>query len=168
MPANLTYYIFEGVLTGTANGHMINLTALSGGGGGSREHGGNSDTNNPYSQGLKTKDGKAHVHGGPLPVGRYKVLPPSRNPHLGLSARLDPYDEAQTRSMFGRDGFLSAAGRRGDRESAPSISPSPCTCLRRGRATRSSPQTPRQTIPPPRCPCRDTAPGTALFRWCWP
>ena len=114
MPANLTYYIFEGVLTGTANGHMINITALSGGGGGSREHGGNSDTNNPYSQSLKTQEGKTHVHGGPIPVGRYKVLPPGRHPHLGLSARLDPYDEAQTRSMFGRDGFyIHGRGRHG-------------------------------------------------------
>jgi hypothetical protein len=114
MPANLTYYIFEGVLTGTANGHMINITALSGGGGGSKEHGGNSDTNNPYSQSLKTQEGKTHVHGGPIPVGRYKVLPPSKNPHLGLSARLDPYDEAQTKKMFGRDGFyIHGRGRHG-------------------------------------------------------
>jgi hypothetical protein len=105
MAANLTYYIFEGVLTGTANGHMLNITALSGGGGGSKVHGGNGDTNNPYSQGLKEVDGKNHVHGGPIPAGRYKVLPPSHHKTLGLSARLDPYDDAQAKHMYGRDGF---------------------------------------------------------------
>jgi len=72
--ANLTFYIFEGVLTGTANGHMLNLTAVSGGGGGSKVYAGNSDTFNPHSQGLKEVDGKHHVHGGPIPAGRYKVL----------------------------------------------------------------------------------------------
>jgi len=105
MPANLTYYIFEGVLTGTANGHMIHVSAVSGGGGGSKLHGGNNDTNNPHSQGVKTVEGKNHVHGGPIPTGRYKVLTPSRNPHLGLAARLDPYDAEQAKHMLGRDGF---------------------------------------------------------------
>ena len=106
MSANLTYSISEGVLTGTANGKGIHLSALSGGGGGSTSHGGNSDTNNPYSTGVKTEgSGKAHQHGGPIPTGRYRILPPSRHPHLGLSCRLDPYDAAQTRHMAGRDGF---------------------------------------------------------------
>ena len=105
MPANLTYYITEAVLTGTANGHMININAVSGGGGGSRVHAGNSDTNNPSSQNVKEVDGTTHVHGGPIPAGRYKVMTPSRHRHLGLSARLDPYDNAQVRRMFGRDGF---------------------------------------------------------------
>lgn len=107
MSASLTYYIWEGVLTGIADGHMVNLRALSGGGGGSTQHGGNSDTNNPYSQGVKTGgSGKSHVHGGPIPVGRYRIQSPSRNPHLGLSARLDPYDHSQEGQMFGRDGFF--------------------------------------------------------------
>ena len=105
MAANLTFYIFEGVLTGTANGHMLNLTAVSGGGGGSKVYAGNSDTFNPHSQGLKEVDGKHHVHGGPIPAGRYKVLPPSHHRTLGLSARLDPYDDAQAQHMYGRDGF---------------------------------------------------------------
>ena len=106
MPANLTYYILEGVLTGTANGHMIHVVAVSGGGGGSKVHGGNSDTNNPYSQGLEEVDGKNHVHGGPIPAGRYKVLAPRHNHKLGLSAQLDPYDDAQVKRMYGRDGFF--------------------------------------------------------------
>jgi hypothetical protein len=33
------------------------------------------------------------------------VLPPSHHKQLGLSARLDPYDDAQARHMYGRDGF---------------------------------------------------------------
>jgi hypothetical protein len=103
--ASLTYSISEGLLTGLANGAMIYVTALSGGGGGSTRHGGNSDTNNPYSTGVKTEEGKTHQHGGPIPTGRYRILPPSRHPHLGLSCRLDPYDADQTRHMGGRDGF---------------------------------------------------------------
>ncbi len=105
MAANLTYYILEAVLTGTANGHLINLTAVSGGGGGSRTHEGNSDTNNPASQGVKESNGRTHVHGGPIPSGRYRVAAPSRHRRLGLSARLDPYDDAQVSIMHGRDGF---------------------------------------------------------------
>ena len=105
MAANLTYSIFEGVLTGTANNRAFNIMALSGGGGGSTQHDGNADTNNPYSQGVKTVDGKNHIHGGPIPTGRYRIRTPSRHPHLGLSARLDPYDIDQARHMAGRDGF---------------------------------------------------------------
>ncbi|MEP7124796.1 MAG: hypothetical protein ABJE95_27960 [Byssovorax sp.] len=105
MPANLTFYITEGVLTGTANGHLINLDAVSGGGGGSKTHPGNSDTNNAASQSLKESNGAHHVHGGPIPAGRYRVLPPSHHRKLGLSARLDPYDDEQARHMYGRDGF---------------------------------------------------------------
>jgi hypothetical protein len=106
MAANLTYYIFEGVLTGTANGRMFHIQALSGGGGGSTQHPGNADTNNPYSQGVKTTEGKQHRHGGPLPTGRYRMATPSRHPHLGLSSRLDPYDAEQQQHMVGRDGFF--------------------------------------------------------------
>jgi hypothetical protein len=105
MAANLTYSIFEGVLTGTAGNQTIYVMALSGGGGGSTQHAGNADTNNPYSTGVQTVDGKQHQHGGPIPTGRYRIRTPSRHPHLGLSARLDPYDIQQTRHMAGRDGF---------------------------------------------------------------
>jgi hypothetical protein len=105
MSANLTYSIVERLLTGTANGRGIHLSAVSGGGGGSTRHGENSDTNNPESTGVKTQGGRTHRHGGPIPTGRYRILPPSRHPHLGLSCRLDPYDAEQTRHMAGRDGF---------------------------------------------------------------
>jgi len=107
MSATLTYYIFEGLLTGLANGHVYNLEALSGGGGGSTAHPGNADTNNPYSQGVKTTgEGKAHRHGGPIPMGRYRIEPPAQNRHLGRSCRLDPFDRVQDKQMFGRDGFF--------------------------------------------------------------
>lgn len=106
MTANLTYYIFEGTLTGSAGGRMFHVEALSGGGGGSTQHGGNQDTNNPYSVGVKTADGcSGHTHGGPIPPGRYRISPPRRHPHLGLSCQLDPYDSEQAAAMLGRDGF---------------------------------------------------------------
>lgn len=115
MAAHLTYYIFEGELTGTANNRMWNVTALSGGGGGSTRNPTDGNTNNPYAQGVKTEDGKSgHRHGGPIPAGRYRIAAPSRHPHLGLSARLDPYDADQTRIMMGRDGFyIHGRGRHG-------------------------------------------------------
>jgi hypothetical protein len=106
MSASLTYYLFEGVLTGLASGHMIHVSALSGGGGGSTQHAGNADTNDPYAQGVKTTgSGKDHRHGGPIPTGRYRIQPPAHHPHLGLSCRLDPYDRDQAPHMLGRDGF---------------------------------------------------------------
>jgi hypothetical protein len=115
MAANLTYYIFEGELIGTAANRMWNVTALSGGGGGSRVNPTDGNTNNPYAQGVKTEDGRSgHRHGGPIPVGRYRIATPSRHAHLGLSARLDPYDEHQERAMMGRDGFyIHGRGRHG-------------------------------------------------------
>jgi hypothetical protein len=107
MSASLTYYLFEGLLTGITAGHLVNVQALSGGGGGSTRHGGNADTNNPYSQGVKTTgSGAAHHHGGPIPTGRYRILPPAHDPHLGRSCRLDPYDRDQEKRMHGRSGFF--------------------------------------------------------------
>jgi hypothetical protein len=103
MSASLSYYISEGLLTGLAAGHMVSLRAMSGGGGGSTKHGGNTDTNNPSSTGLK--ETSAH-RGGPLPAGRYKIAAPSRRAHLGLCAELDPYDKDQGAHMFGRGGFF--------------------------------------------------------------
>jgi hypothetical protein len=91
MPTNLTYSIFEGLLVGFANRRMFHISALSGGGGGSTRHVPSSSVNNPYEEGLKTK-GKAnsptHVHGGPIPPGRYTIEKPAHHAHLGLSARL--------------------------------------------------------------------------------
>ena len=104
MPANLTYSIFEGVLTGLIGGRIIHIRALSGGGGGSTAHRANASTNNPYMESLKTsKPGASggHVHGGPIPPGKYAVSTPAHHPHLGLSARLvHPHLKPA-----GRDGF---------------------------------------------------------------
>ena len=102
MPANLTYYIFEGVLTGTVGAKVFHMSALSGGGGGSTKHRPTISVNNPYMEAVKTKDSsKGHVHGGPIPPGKYTILKPSLHPHLGLSAKLV---HRHFRPM-GRDGF---------------------------------------------------------------
>jgi len=105
MPADLTYYIREGVLVGLIQGQMYHLEALSGGGGGSTLKRTSSAVNNPYMEGLQTRGephAKAHVHGGPIPPGKYSVQAPSKHPHLGLSARL--VSSRHVRPM-GRDGF---------------------------------------------------------------
>ena len=104
MEANLTYYIFEGILTGTVDGRMFNITALSGGGGGSTQHRPTSAVNNPYMEAFKTvkKSGApGHQHGGPIPPGKYSIMKPAQHPHLGLSAQLV---HPQWKPM-GRDGF---------------------------------------------------------------
>jgi hypothetical protein len=100
----LTYYIREGLLVGVSDDRMFHISALSGGAGGSTKHGTSNAVNNPYMEGLKTKGAAAsagHVHGGPLPPGKYVVHTPAHHPHLGLSARLD---HPRFRPM-GRDGF---------------------------------------------------------------
>ncbi len=104
MPAHLTYYIREGLLVGVSGDQMFHIEALSGGAGGSTKHSGTDAVNNPYMEGLKTTGASAspgHVHGGPLPPGKYVVHTPAHHPHLGLSARLD---HPRFRPM-GRDGF---------------------------------------------------------------
>ncbi len=103
MAANLTYYIFEGLLVGTANERFVHIAALSGGGGGSTRNRTDGKANNPYETGFKTRgSGKLHQHGGPIPVGRYTIQSPAKHPHLGLSCRLDP---SAHNSMMGRGGF---------------------------------------------------------------
>jgi hypothetical protein len=93
--AQLTYYIFEGVLAGFIGTQMIHVIAWSGGAGGSKRKSAPvpSVVNNPYLYGLKAvgkpKD-PAHVHGGPIPPGRYHIYAPSEHPKLGLSSFLEP------------------------------------------------------------------------------
>lgn len=104
MGADLTYYIWEGILTGTVNGRMFHISALSGGAGGSTKHTPTAFANNPYMEAFKTK-GKAgargHVHGGPIPPGTYTIKKPGHHKHLGLSAELvHPHWKP-----MGRDGF---------------------------------------------------------------
>lgn len=98
MSAQLTYYIFEGVLVGFAGGKTFHIMALSGGRGGTTIKGVETfAVNNPYMTGLETTyrvvsgklvHGKADVHGGPIPTGRYHIDAPAHHPHLGLAARL--------------------------------------------------------------------------------
>lgn len=105
MGASLTYYIWEGVLVGTANSVFIHTFAACGGGGGSTRNPA-PQANNPYQQGLKMAGaaGSAkHVHGGPIPMGSYSIAKPAQHPTLKLSARLTP---TGGQPMFGRDGFL--------------------------------------------------------------
>src|SRR3954452_16620711 len=102
--ADLTYYIFEGVLTGFVEGKMYHMSALSGGGGASTAARTSSAVNNPYEAGLKTVASTktaGHVHGGPIPPGIYTIKKAAIHPHLHLSARLE---NSRWRPM-GRDGF---------------------------------------------------------------
>jgi hypothetical protein len=91
--AQLTYYLFEGVLVGFIDQAMIHVIAWSGGAGGSKKKSGPDGevVNNPYLYAKKAVDSKtAHVHGGPIPPGPYQIYPPAQHAHLGLAAFLKP------------------------------------------------------------------------------
>lgn len=102
--ANLTYYLFEGVLVGSIGRDFIHISALSGGGGGSTKHVTDDSVNNPYMYAFKEVDNKKkhlHVHGGPIPPGKYTILPSGDHKKLGFSAKLEP----QHRLPNDRGGF---------------------------------------------------------------
>lgn len=103
-PADLTFAIAGGMLTGTAGGEAVKMPAFSGGRGGSTTKGAVDAgvVNNPDKVGQKT-DHRHHVHGGPLPPGTYTIGVPSRHAHLGLSAALTPHTGNH---MLGRAGFF--------------------------------------------------------------
>lgn len=103
MSAKLTYYIYEGVLTGSIGHKMVHMSALSGGGGGSTKHKTTMTVNNPYMAPFKTVGGKHHKHGGPIPPGWYTIQKPATHHHLGLSARLNA---RSGHSPTGRGGFF--------------------------------------------------------------
>lgn len=112
--AELTYYIFEGVLVGTAGEKSFHIFALSGGGGGSKSKQKgwvkSEVVNNPYMTGLETKDTKSgHQHGGPIPVGGYQIEKPEKN-HKGHGrwASLTPMSGNK---MAGRSGGFAIHGR---------------------------------------------------------
>lgn len=111
--AKLTYYIFEGVLIGYSGGQNFHIMASSGGGGGSTKH--HPDLGgvfHPYSTGIKTA-GKAasHKHGGAIPLGKYVIHKPAKQPHLGLAAYLEP---DRSNSMMSRGGFyIHGRGQHG-------------------------------------------------------
>jgi len=89
--AQLTYYIFEGVLAGIIDNDEIHVTAWSGGAGGSRKLGPTENANNPYSYAVKEIDNKkSPMRGGPIPPGPYQIYPPGKDHTLGLCAKLNP------------------------------------------------------------------------------
>lgn len=105
--AQLTYYIFEGVLVGFIGTEMIHIEAWSGGAGGSEDRPATKkhpaikaaphtdDANNPYSTGV-TENGC--VRGGPLPTGSYAIGIPAVHGKLGLSAALNYGSKFKVRS----------------------------------------------------------------------
>ena len=104
--ANLQYSIISQQITGIVDGTTINIHAVSGGRGGSTTKGA-VDTNvmnNIFAMGQKT-DHKKGIHGGPLPMGTYRINMPAHNPHLGYSAKLIPVNGTFLFGTFGRDGF---------------------------------------------------------------
>jgi hypothetical protein len=105
MAATLCYFVFEGVLIGTANSKAFHLSAVSGGGRGSTRHRENFGGGfYPYLLGQKMVAGRGgtHLHGGPIPVGKYMIDFPLYHSHLGLSARLTP---GHANAMMHRGGF---------------------------------------------------------------
>lgn len=108
--AQLTYYIFEGVLVGFIGLEMIHIEAWSGGAGGSEDrppskkhpHGvkaapRTADANSPYSTGV-TENEKKGIRGGPLPTGSYSIGIPASHGKLGLSAPLTYHSKFKVRS----------------------------------------------------------------------
>ncbi len=110
MSAQLSYYIFEGLLVGMIDGQLFHIPALSGGGGGSTKHSPDDSTNNPYMEALKTVDTKGmHIHGGPIPPGKYVIGTPRHHPHLGRCAPLVAEGAAMGRGGF----FIHGRGKHG-------------------------------------------------------
>jgi hypothetical protein len=104
MATELTYYIYQGLLTGFAEGAFIHVHARSGGGGGSTKTVSTFVSNNPYSTGVKTSGtGAKHQHGGPVPLGDYKIHAPAHHPRLGRSCFLEP---TRNTRLHGRSGFF--------------------------------------------------------------
>lgn len=103
--ANLTYYIFEGLLVGTVSGKGVHIFALSGGGATATKSSAIRDeqaVNNPYRTGQLTRQGKG-VRGGPIPPGKYIIKKPALWRNM-RAARLEPASPM---------GFYAATGRSG-------------------------------------------------------
>jgi hypothetical protein len=109
--ADLTYYIFDGILVGNAGGGYIFMTAGSGGGSHSTSARATDVADNVYATGVQTVEKPQHRHGGPLPLGKYKIHRSSKHKHLGRSCYLEPDKHNQ---MWGRSGFyIHGAGPHG-------------------------------------------------------
>jgi hypothetical protein len=100
-PPELTYNIASGMLQGRIDKTSITTRAGSGGRAGSKTPGALNWwlANNPFATGVKLPKDKHHS-GGPLPMGRYRVVPHEKHPDM---LRLLPFDAAQ---MNGRNGML--------------------------------------------------------------
>jgi hypothetical protein len=115
--ANLTYYIFEGVLAGTVNGRFIHIFTYSGGGSGyNPAHRKATNflrdsqaTNNPYRTGQLTNEAR-NIRGGPIPPGKYIIKKPS-NRDGSKAARLEPINPVTFFKRTGRDGGFLIHGR---------------------------------------------------------
>jgi hypothetical protein len=108
-PADLTYNIASGVLNGCIDGTSVSAQAGSGGRAGTKTPGALNWwlANNPLATRVKLPDNRSHP-GGPLPMGRYRVVPHERKP---ATLRLLPFEPLQ---MQGRDGMLiHGRGKRG-------------------------------------------------------
>jgi hypothetical protein len=108
--ASLTYYLFEGVLVGTANGTSFHISAGSGGRSGSKQATAvdGSVANNPYQT---PRQYPTHPSGGPLPAGRYRIHKPVPNyKGKGRWATLT----LEAGQSYGRGGFaIHGRGPRG-------------------------------------------------------
>lgn len=100
-PPELRFNIADGLLQGRIDGVSISAYAVSGGRAGSKTPGALNGwlANNPYATHVKMPDNKQHP-GGPLPMGRYRVVPHESRPNM---LRLMP---THGTAMHGRDGML--------------------------------------------------------------
>jgi hypothetical protein len=103
--ANLTYYIFEGLLVGTVGGKGVHIFALSGGGATATKSTAIRDeqaVNSPYRTGQLTQPGKG-IRGGPIPPGKYTIKKPAQWRNM-RAARLEPASPLSFQAATGRDG----------------------------------------------------------------
>ena len=105
---NLYFSILAGRLWGSIGAETVNMHGVVGGRGGSKIKGAadTSVANNPFKMCQKT-DHTANppVHGGPLPIGTYRLGSPGPHGHLGLSIPLNMSGGFYPFGNCGRDGF---------------------------------------------------------------
>jgi hypothetical protein len=106
----LSYFIFEGVLTGVFGKDQIYITAWSGGAGGSKKLKPTDDANNPYSYGVKeVSDPNNPTRGGPYhPVVTASCLPDA----MLISAFVPDSCRSSRRSIIAADSPFMDRGRR--------------------------------------------------------
>lgn len=100
-PVELIYNIEDASLFGKVGNKEFKIKAFSGFRGGSTTYK-YSQAQDPLLTHIKTNHLK-NQHGGPLPVGKYKIHCPKKWDHLGLASLLEPY---KSNHMLGRGGFF--------------------------------------------------------------